>query len=1574
VLVDNPWGVLSFAYQYLNQGFDDDPDYSGLFSNELLSFMISSDFLVTDKWNKNCTANNDPISFNKLPHTRITLSGTFSPASTATLSLAIPDLTGTNEVTVSYDGTDYTYGSTITDTRISGITPANGTTTPDLLPIYVEFARDITDMDVVGNYTTAATTGTITGLVGDVAHGFDSTDYDITEKYIIRRLINLDANPTILYTTPPEGTVLSGLTPVEVVYSKLLVDAAGTAAEFTPGGAAGGSLTILDASYTGVEKIENVVNLTMGGTLGAGSLSITMTAAVTDTEGNALTDNSIVYSAADTEAPVITQFDLGSGTPTADPAITFTLNGTDNVAITHWVITESATPPAAGESGWLANKPTGYTLSATYGTKEVYAWAKDAANNVSAVNSDSHFTVQYEDTAAPQITQFNLTSSTPTDDANITFTLTGTDNVAITHWVVNESATPLDPADASWIALSAPTGYTLSAGYGTKLVYAWARDEAGNVSALTPGSWFQVEYEDTEAPQVTQFALTSGDPTTIRDIAFDLTGSDNVSITHWMINESSTQPGYSDTEWVAGAAPTVYTMSAGYGTKHVYAWAKDAANNVSSLISTSNFEVEYEAAADTEIPEITQFDLTSSTPTTNPVIDVTLNGTDNTAITHWIITESATQPLAVAAGWLAVKPTNYTLTGAFGTIEVYAWAKDAANNVSIVNANSHFSVEYKEAFTPPLGSLTIDGIIDAAGTTYGFIEGGDGIPRRTSDLRHLTVTFTEAVTGANNIANYNLAQNYVFEPGDTPSDFALVLDSITPNPSDPAEYTLHYKGSPALGSITISVNGSVTASSGAALADDTVTVATQRPRDIVIVVDNSGSMGMEIGIDGGTEKPKIDYLRDAIPQFIDKWDPNATNGDRVGMVYYHSEAEIKFNLEPLLDHVEAVKTIVTDEPANDLSAMTALGAGLSNAINMLKDAGNADTLYTGPSEVSAEMSRKQFIIVFADGEQNLGPDVEVSDDGSSFIINTSSINTYTVCDLPRCPVDTFDTVTINQGDSNNIPVYTIGIGDDAYSHWQGLLQDIAAITGGEYRSYPQIHMWPDTDTSLEDYLENFYKGNSPQVIYRNRGEITETRVTETFVLDKAVNKATISLSWPGNTPLRFTLKKDGVTIPSYQKYVQEENYVVATLVFPYYIRPKMEEFPYKEFLSQKEISREATAKKKSPGERKRYDGRKKITPGEFQKPVPGSIKPDYLDFVSTKIEPEGTWEVEIERVFTRKAAAHFVPGIAAAASASAASVSATPVKPSQPDFLELEPSPYYLSIIGDEKNLSYEYHFPRDIVRIDERILLGLKVFDKNIPISSLYQAQITVTRPEKGIGSIAAFVGSRLTKADLDAAGAITEDKTPDNDKKIRVLLKNKLVSAGLLKQVTQTIDLEQQWKNYKNSPRNNKGEYRTLFEDTKIPGVYKVDYTIRGMGSHSGLFERKTTRNFVVAIEPDTSTGIKARFDKKQALLRVFITPRDSERNILGPGYGNTVSCKFGDRKPDSVTDNLDGSYTVTFSRVTQNELETYKVSALMKGAFGREPIASDTAAAIIKKTRKQESWLACICRFFGFGKKAR
>uniref|UniRef100_A0A7C4RPV7 Choice-of-anchor D domain-containing protein n=1 Tax=Desulfatirhabdium butyrativorans TaxID=340467 RepID=A0A7C4RPV7_9BACT len=85
-------------------------------------------------------------------------------------------------------------------------------------------------------------------------------------------------------------------------------------------------------------------------------------------------------------------------------------------------------------------------------------------------------------------------------------------------------------------------------------------------------------------------------------------------------------------------------------------------------------------AKDTTPPSITVFSIpTTSSSLTVPVIS--LAATDNVGVTGYLLNESSTKPTATNGGWSFVPPTSYTFASS-GSKTLYAWAKDAAGNVS----------------------------------------------------------------------------------------------------------------------------------------------------------------------------------------------------------------------------------------------------------------------------------------------------------------------------------------------------------------------------------------------------------------------------------------------------------------------------------------------------------------------------------------------------------------------------------------------------------------------------------------------------------------------------------------------------------------------------------------------------------------------------------------------------------------------------------------------------------------------------------------------------------------------------
>ena len=177
----------------------------------------------------------------------------------------------------------------------------------------------------------------------------------------------------------------------------------------------------------------------------------------------------------DTNAPTVTAFTIPATASSLTVSIS-TFTATDAVGVTGYLVNESASEPSLGDGGWSGTAQTSYTF-ASAGSKTLYAWAKDAAGNISASLNDS-VTITL-DTTAPTVTAFTIPATATSLTVSIS-TFTATDDAAVTGYLVNESASTPSLGDGGW-SVTAQTSYTFASA-GSKTLYAWAKDAAGNIS------------------------------------------------------------------------------------------------------------------------------------------------------------------------------------------------------------------------------------------------------------------------------------------------------------------------------------------------------------------------------------------------------------------------------------------------------------------------------------------------------------------------------------------------------------------------------------------------------------------------------------------------------------------------------------------------------------------------------------------------------------------------------------------------------------------------------------------------------------------------------------------------------------------------------------------------------------------------------------------------------------------------------------------------------------------------------------------------------------------------------------
>ena len=320
-----------------------------------------------------------------------------------------------------------------------------------------------------------------------------------------------------------------------------------------------------------------------------------------------VTSDSIVLLSGDTDAPINGTISIAGGAATTGTtSVSVALTATDNIGVTHYLLkNENSTTPSSGDSGWVSvgtattnySATVSHTLSGGDGQKQVYVWFKDAANNISSSFNDT-IALSTSDTTAPASVAISLNSgAASTTSLTVTAAISGTDAVGVTGYYLSESSST--PSAGSFTTVTSATSFSLnvnfnlSSGDGTKTVYVWLRDAAGNISSpandtitlALSGSG------DLIAPVVSSLTILEGASVSSRSVTVRMVGTDAVGVTGYFLSESSTTPalsaftmtGLTETSFTRDA---VFVLSASAGTKTIYCWLRDGTGDSSGNIST----------------------------------------------------------------------------------------------------------------------------------------------------------------------------------------------------------------------------------------------------------------------------------------------------------------------------------------------------------------------------------------------------------------------------------------------------------------------------------------------------------------------------------------------------------------------------------------------------------------------------------------------------------------------------------------------------------------------------------------------------------------------------------------------------------------------------------------------------------------------------------------------------------------------------------------------------------------------------------------------------------------------------
>lgn len=199
--------------------------------------------------------------------------------------------------------------------------------------------------------------------------------------------------------------------------------------------------------------------------------------------------------------PILKAFDSETGSSLLIKSRDFQISVLRDAGILRWCLSESSTPPANADApcasglsgngtlnGWTTSRPDQYSIGAGDGTRTLYLWVANQNLKLNTTPARVDFTLDTVGPAAPVIN-----SITVTDTQVAAMSVSHPNESDVTGWCVIEQNAILNAPNKpdlknncwNWTDLSVkPTTVGFKEG-GTRRVWVYVRDKAGNVSAAS---------------------------------------------------------------------------------------------------------------------------------------------------------------------------------------------------------------------------------------------------------------------------------------------------------------------------------------------------------------------------------------------------------------------------------------------------------------------------------------------------------------------------------------------------------------------------------------------------------------------------------------------------------------------------------------------------------------------------------------------------------------------------------------------------------------------------------------------------------------------------------------------------------------------------------------------------------------------------------------------------------------------------------------------------------------------------------------------------------------------------------
>lgn len=239
---------------------------------------------------------------------------------------------------------------------------------------------------------------------------------------------------------------------------------------------------------------------------------------------------------------------------------------------------------------------------------------------------------------------------------------------------------------------------------------------------------------------------------------------------------------------------------------------------------------------------------------------------------------------------------------------------------------------------------------------------------------------------------------------------------------------------------------------------------------------------------------------------------------------------------------------------------------------------------------------------------------------------------------------------------------------------------------------------------------------------------------------------------------------------------------------------------------------------------------------------------------------------------------------------------------------------YQATLLLDERDIRYDFAVRDRAIWAGDTLRIAARVTDNDEPVTDLDRARVILEQPRTALGTF-------LSVHPDTGVGPRNDLLSSRAHRKLLSLLEEPELRLQLAP-LTTVVQMYDDGRAEHGDLQARDGTFSAQLTNTRVPGLYRVTWTVAGETERGGPFERTATSGTILRVKPDRNmTELRAKWlpedPESPRTIAVFVVPKDRFGNYVGPGRSGAIRVTAPPSvRADAPQDFLDGSYEIQLS----------------------------------------------------------